>query len=65
MTAIEAQAELQARARRFVDDVLIPREEMAERAGGVCIVAARGAAQHGERRRELALGLRGQREPGP
>ena len=44
MTAIEtagmtgptpAQAELQARARRFVDDVLIPREEMAERAGGV------------------------------
>ncbi len=29
------QAELQARARRFVDDVLIPREEMAERAGGV------------------------------
>jgi acyl-CoA dehydrogenase len=28
------QRELQARARRFVEDVLIPREEMAERAGG-------------------------------
>ena len=30
----QAQAELQERARRFVEDVLIPREEMAERAGG-------------------------------
>jgi acyl-CoA dehydrogenase len=28
------QRELQDRARRFVDEVLIPREEMAERAGG-------------------------------
>jgi acyl-CoA dehydrogenase len=42
MTAIEpamdltaAQRELQERARRFVEDVLIPREEMAERAGGI------------------------------
>jgi acyl-CoA dehydrogenase len=42
MTAVEpgldltdAQRELQERARRFVEDVLIPREEMAERAGGV------------------------------
>src|SRR4051812_29557647 len=41
MTAIEtlepttSQRELQERARRFVEDVLIPREEMAERAGGV------------------------------
>jgi acyl-CoA dehydrogenase len=40
VTAIEpgeltdAQLELQERARRFVDEVLIPREEMAERAGG-------------------------------
>jgi len=34
-TLTPAQAELQERARRFVDDVLIPREEMAERAGGV------------------------------
>ena len=30
-----AQAELRERARRFVEDELIPREEMAERAGGV------------------------------
>jgi acyl-CoA dehydrogenase len=29
-----AQRDLQERARRFVEDVLIPREEMAERAGG-------------------------------
>src|SRR4051794_41899797 len=42
MTAIEpatdltaAHRDLQERARRFVEDVLIPREEMAERAGGV------------------------------
>jgi acyl-CoA dehydrogenase len=28
------QRELQERARRFVEDVLMPREEMAERAGG-------------------------------
>src|SRR4051794_41949219 len=42
MTAIEpatdltaAHRDLQDRARRFVEDVLIPREEMAERAGGV------------------------------
>ena len=41
MTAVEpleltaAQRELQERARRFVEDVLMPREEMAERAGGV------------------------------
>ena len=34
-TLTPAQTELQERARRFVDDVLIPREEMAERAGGV------------------------------
>ena len=30
-----AQADLRERARRFVEDELIPREEMAERAGGV------------------------------
>src|SRR4029079_8945642 len=30
-----AHAELRERARRFVEDELIPREEMAERAGGV------------------------------
>src|SRR4029079_15319414 len=30
-----AQAELGEGARRFVEDELIPREEMAERAGGV------------------------------
>src|SRR3954462_3293956 len=44
MTAIEPaapielsapQRDLQDRARRFVEDGLIPREEMAERAGGV------------------------------
>src|SRR3954453_5450841 len=42
MTAMEpavdltaAQRDLQERARRFVEDVLIPREEMAERAGGI------------------------------
>jgi acyl-CoA dehydrogenase len=41
VTAVEpleltaSQRELQERARRFVEDVLIPREEMAERAGGV------------------------------
>ncbi len=34
-TLTPAQTELQERARRFVDDVLIPREEMAERAGGI------------------------------
>ena len=28
------QLDLQARARRFVDEVLIPNEELAERAGG-------------------------------
>ena len=33
-TLTPAQAELRERAKRFVDDVLIPREEMAERAGG-------------------------------
>jgi acyl-CoA dehydrogenase len=43
-----AQADLQERARRFVEDVLIPREEMAERAGGALppgeIAAVRDAA---------------------
>jgi acyl-CoA dehydrogenase len=43
-----AQAELRERARRFVEDVLIPREEMAERAGGALppdeIAAVRDAA---------------------
>jgi acyl-CoA dehydrogenase len=29
-----AQLELRERARRFVDEVLIPREELAERSGG-------------------------------
>jgi hypothetical protein len=28
------QADLQRRARRFVDEVLIPNEELAERSGG-------------------------------
>jgi acyl-CoA dehydrogenase len=46
MTAVEpmmeltdAQRELQERARRFVEDVLMPREEMAERSGGVLSAA--------------------------
>ena len=35
-TELPRQAELQARARRFVEEVLIPLEEKAERAGGRC-----------------------------
>jgi alkylation response protein AidB-like acyl-CoA dehydrogenase len=52
VTAIEAlgssdaQRELQERARRFVEDVLIPREEMAERAGGVLPPAEVEAIRH-------------------
>jgi acyl-CoA dehydrogenase len=42
------QADLRERARRFVEDVLIPREELAERAGGVLpdaeVAAVRQAA---------------------
>jgi acyl-CoA dehydrogenase len=44
-----AQRELQDRARRFVEDVLIPREEMAERAGGRLPPAEVDAIRHAAR----------------
>jgi acyl-CoA dehydrogenase len=44
-----AQRELQNRARRFVEDVLIPREEMAERAGGRLPPAEVDAIRHAAR----------------